>query len=173
MNTNDLIQLVSLHEEATKAYREGVRDPTRILPPAGMKLLEELGVSPVFVFDCVDDLSRYGEPSQEVFVELAALRILYFRDVLKSRPVAAEVPESALPRKADQYKGVAWLPRIIRKAQCFLEGSLSADIMYGCAGDRAFLKEHGATLPDFLIAVRDSGGDPDNALEFLERAKNL
>ena len=172
MNTNDLTQLVSLHEEATKAYRDGVRDPARILPPVGMTMLDEVGLSPVFVFDCVDDLSRYGEPSQDVFVELAAVRILYFREVMNCKPAAAQIPESALPRKADQYKGITWLPRIIRKAQCFLEGSLSADIMYGCAGDRAFLKEYGATLPDFLIMVRDTGGDADKALEFLAAAKS-
>ena len=172
MNTNDLTQLISLHDDALKSYREGVRDPARILPPVGMTMLEELGLSPVFVFDCVDDLSRYGEPSKDVFVELAAVRILHFREVMNSTPAVAQVPESSLPRKADQYKGIAWLPRIIRKAQCFLEGSLSADIMYGCAGDRAFLKEYGATLPDFLIMVRDAGGDADKALEFLAAAKS-
>lgn len=164
MNTTDLMQLMSLHEEAMKSYREGVRDPSRIVSPAGMETLVGFGISPVFLYDCVDDLSRYGEPAADVFVELGALRILQFRAESDAKP---EVPESELPRKSEQHCGVAWLPRIIRKAQCFLEGSLCPDVMYGCAGDRAFLKEYGATLPDFLIVVRDSGGNPDKALEFL------
>lgn len=164
MNTSDLMQLASLHDEALNSYREGVRNPAGIVSPTSMEALAGMGISPVFLYDCVDDLSRYGEPAADIFVELAALRILQFRDASDSKPV---VPESALPRKSDQHRGVAWLPRIIRKAQCFLEGSLSPDVMYGCAGDRAFLKEYGATLPDFMIVVRDSGGDPDKALEFL------
>ena len=62
MNTTDLMQLMSLHEEAMKSYREGVRDPSRIVSPAGMETLVGFGISPVFLYDCVDDLSRYGEP---------------------------------------------------------------------------------------------------------------
>lgn len=165
MNTTDLMQLATLHQEALKSYREGERDPAGIVSPAGMEMLAGMGISPVFIYDCVDDLSRYGEPATDVFLELGALRLLQFRSDLVTKPV---VPESELPRKTDQHRGVAWLPRIIRKAQCFLEGSLSPDVMYGCAGDRAFLKEYGATLPDFLIVVRDSGGDHDNALAFLK-----
>lgn len=167
MNTTDLMQLVTLHDEAMKSYQDGVRDPERIVSPSSMETLAGLGLGAVFLYDCVDDLSCYGEPAQDVFVELAAVRILYFREMQSSQRSSERVPEFALPRKADQYQGVAWLPRIIRKAQCFLEGTLSPDIMYGCAGDRAFLKEYRATLPDFLIVVRESGGDPSKVLEFL------
>ena len=63
--------------------------------------------------------------------------------------------------------GLPWLLRIIRKAQCFLEGSLCDDIMYGCAGDRAFLKKFRSTLPAFLAVVRDSRGDAAEVLHFL------
>jgi hypothetical protein len=31
--------------------------------------------------------------------------------------------------------------------------------MYGCSGDRAFLRKHLLTLPGFLETVRDSGED--------------
>jgi hypothetical protein len=39
--------------------------------------------------------------------------------------------------------------------------------MYGCAGDRAFLKKFRSTLPAFLAVVRDTGGDAAEVLHFL------
>jgi hypothetical protein len=39
--------------------------------------------------------------------------------------------------------------------------------MYGCSGDRSFLKKYNATLPAFLAVVRDTQGDPAKALRFL------
>jgi hypothetical protein len=172
MKTAERKLLISLHAEAQESYSKGVRDVSRIVSDENMETLLASGVSPVFLYDCVDDLSRYGEPEMEVFVELAALRILYFRDVLSSKPATEIVPEAALPRKTDAHQGVAWLLRMIRKAQCFLAGSLSQDIMYGCAGDRGFLKEYGASLRDFLVVVRDTAGDPDKVLKFLQSSRS-
>lgn len=157
-----------LHEKATAIYSAGCRNPNQILPPDDLGKLTSLGVSAQFLYDAVDDLARYGEPSKAVFVELAKMRADYFQTTLRSQPPACIVQESELPPKSAKFEGVAWLPRIIRKAQCFLEGSLCDDIMYGCAGDRSFLKKCNATLPSFLAVVRDTHGDPAQALRLLE-----
>jgi hypothetical protein len=95
------------------------------------------------------------------------MRADYFHTTLQGCPPSRIVQESELPPKSVEFEGVSWLPRIIRKAQCFLDGSLCNDIMYGCAGDRSFLKKYNATLPSFLAVVRDTQGDPAKALRFL------
>jgi hypothetical protein len=160
-------ELNQLHEEAAANYDTGCRNPSKILGADGLDILAKHGLSPQFLYDAVDDLARYGEPSKAVFVELAQLRADYFQTTLQGHPPARIVQECELPPKSAEFQGVPWLPRIIRKAQCFLEGSLCEDIMYGCAGDRSFLKKHNTTLPAFLALVRDTRGDPYQALHFL------
>jgi hypothetical protein len=44
---------------------------------------------------------------------------------------------------------------------------LCDDIMYGCAGDRAFKKFH-TTLPAFLNMVRETEGDAAAAVRFFK-----
>lgn len=144
--------------------------PSQILPAADLEMLAKFGISPQFLYDAVDDLARYDEPSKDVFVELAQIRADYFQTTLHGCPPARIIQEPELPPKSAEFQGVAWLPRIIRKAQCFLEGSLCDDIMYGCAGDRSFLKKYNATLPAFLTVVRDSHGAPSQALRYLTKA---
>ena len=160
-------ELNQLHEKASANYRTGCRTPSQILAPADLEALAKLGISAQSLYDAVDDLARYGEPDKAVFVELAQMRADYFQTTLQCRPPSRIVQESELPPKSAEFEGVSWLPRIIRKAQCFLEGSLCDDIMYGCAGDRSFLKKYNATLPSFLAVVRDTHGDPAQALRFL------
>lgn len=161
-------ELDQIHDKASANYGNGCRNPDQILSPDDLTKLTKLGVSAQFLYDAVDDLMRYGEPSKTVFVELAKMRVDYFQTTLCSQPPVHIVQESELPPKSAEFQGVPWLPRITRKAQCFLEGSLCNDIMYGCAGDRSFLKKYNATLPAFLAVVRDTHGDPSRALCFLQ-----
>ena len=160
-------ELNQLHDKASANYRAGCRTPSQILAPVDLDALAKFGISAQFLYDAVDDLVRYGEPDKAVFVELAQMRSDYFHITLQGRPPSRIVQESELPPKSVEFEGVSWLPRIIRKAQCFLEGSLCDDIMYGCAGDRSFVKKYNATLPSFLAVVRDTHGDPAQALRFL------
>ena len=160
-------KLTDLHREAASHYKAGCRNPQVILSPENLAELKSLGLNAQFLYDCVDDLARYGEPLLETFVALAQIRNNYFTDVLKGRHADSEIPESSLPPKTAEFEGVAWLPRIIEKARCFLAGSLCADIMYGCAGDRKFLATYEATLLGFLETVRDTQGDPHAALRYL------
>jgi hypothetical protein len=160
--------LNQLYDKAIANYRTGCRKPSQILPAEDLETLAKFGVAPQCLYDAVDDLVRYGEPCKAVFVQLAQMRADYFQTTLAGRPPSRIVEERELPPKSAEFQGVSWLPRIIRKAQCFLEGSLCDDIMSGCAGDRSFLKKYNATLPSFLAVVRDTQGDPAQALRFLE-----
>lgn len=171
MTTEETRTLAQIHTEARAAYDAGCRAPDGIANAAARDFLKSIGVSPQFLYDCVDDLTRYGDPSLETFLALCGIRAGYFRDVMKGAPAPRRVEECELPPKKAEFDGIAWLPRIIRKAQCFLAGCLCPEIMYGCAGDRAFLAGHGATLPDFLARVRDTDGDPARLAAFLRSAK--
>jgi hypothetical protein len=167
MNSSEQTLLLQLHADAMANYKAGCRSAESILPAPSLAMLRPLGISPQFLYDCVDDLSRYGEPSLDTFLELAAMRMDHFRDVLGGKSAPREVQESDLPPKSAAFDGVDWLPRIIRKAQCFLEGSLCPEIMYGCGGDRAFLREYKIPLPAFLAEIQKNNGDPGATLRFL------
>jgi hypothetical protein len=160
-------ELNHLHDKAVSIYLSGCRHPSQILPAGDLDTLAKFGISAQFLYDAVDDLARYGVPDKSVFMDLAKMRADYFQTSLQGHPPLYIVEERELPPKSAAFEGVSWLPRIIRKAQCFLEGSLCDDIMYGCAGDRSFLKKYNATLPAFLAVVRDTHGDPAQALRFL------
>ena len=165
MTTNQ--NLTRIHQEARAAYEAGCRSPDGIANTASLDFLKSIGVSAQFLFDCVDDLSRYGEPDLKTFIALCDIRAGYFHDVMKGAPAPRTVNECELPPKTDEFDGIAWLPRIIRKAQCFLSGCLCPEIMYGCGGDRAFLAKYKVSLPDFLAEVRDTDGDPNRMAAFL------
>ena len=163
MNTHYTTLLKSLHAEALASYRTGCRTPDTIVSPESAAVLHGLGLTLSCLYDYVDDLSRYDAPDLEAFLGVAGLRVACFGGVQPT----AEIPESDLPRKSDSFEGIAWLPRIIRKAECFLEGTLCRDIMYGCSGDRAFLANYHSNLPGFLQAVLQAKGDAASVLRYL------
>lgn len=159
MSPAEHIALAHLHAVATASYRAGCRGPECLTDGRGLAFLTSLGISAQFLYDCVDDLARYGEPDEETFHQLTAVRCEYFRQILGGTPATRRIEASELPPKPADFEGVPWLPRIIGKAKCFLEGTLCTEIMYGCSGDRRFLAPFHVTLPEFLEIVRDTGGD--------------
>jgi hypothetical protein len=170
MTTEEIQTLARIHADASAAYEAGCHSPEDITNAPALDFLKTIGASSQFLYDCVDDLSRYGAPDLQTFLDLCEIRCGYFHEVMKGAPAPREVEECELPPKKEEFDGIAWLPRIIRKAQCFLTGCLCPDIMYGCAGDRGFLAGHRVSLPDFLIQVRDTGGDPARLAAFLRSA---
>lgn len=144
-----------IHQRAAGAYFPGCVDAGQVVSAGDAAFLRSIGIPPQMVLDYVEDFTRGGEPGLETFVSVVGIRREYFLDVLGGVWPDREVPERDLPRKSDELGGIAWLPRIIRKAQCFLDGTLCREVMYGCSGDRGFLKGHGFDLPGFLALVRD------------------
>jgi hypothetical protein len=169
MDGGERQRLLALHAEAVANYRAGCRTPEAVVSEEGLRFLCACGLDPQCLYDYADDAVRYGEPPAETFAEVAEIRAAQFREVFGGKIAASSHEESELPRKADEFDGVPWLPRIIRKAQYFLEGRMPGDIMYGCSGDRAFLKKFGATLPGFLRLVRETGGDPEAVLAAIRK----
>ena len=67
---------------------------------------------------------------------------------------AAPLTRDEVPIFGEELAGIAYLPRIIAKARAKLRGGLDPDLMFGCGGDRNFLRKHGDIHPaDFLRRV--------------------
>jgi len=167
MNT-DQIRLKEIHRKAVAAYQAGGRDADKLVPREDVDFLATLGVSSQVLLDYAEDFARYGEPERATFVRVAEIRRDYFRKVQKGNPAGRVVQEPDLPRKTDERDGIAWLPRITQKAKCFLQGTLCKEVMYGCSGDRAFLRKFLLTLPGFLEKVREE--DAAKLLDYVRGA---
>ncbi|GAB4175612.1 MAG: hypothetical protein Fur0032_15420 [Terrimicrobiaceae bacterium] len=169
-NLNWTQKLKAIYEKAVESYRAGERDPDKIFSGEESSWLAGIGLKPVHVYDHADDFVRYGEPDWETFLLVASARRDYFIYVLKREPATREVAAGDLPPKPEELDGVPWLPRIVVKAKAFLEGTLCHDIMYGCGGDRDFLRKFNIHAADFLRLVWACEGDAKRVLEHLRRA---
>ncbi|MEX1118510.1 MAG: hypothetical protein WEB60_06910 [Terrimicrobiaceae bacterium] len=164
--------LKAIYDKSVAQYLSGNHDVTSHFSPEETAALAEIGLRPINVFDYAEDFARYQEPSWETFLLVAAARRDYFLHEQQGATSSEVISEAELPAKTDVLDGIPWLPRIIRKAQCFLEGGLCHDIMYGCGGDRRFLKEHAIHAADLLRIVWASRGDDQKVLRYL-RESNL
>jgi hypothetical protein len=169
MNTDE-IRLKEIHRKGAEGYKNGCRDAEILVPREDLDFLASLGISSQVLLDYAEDFVRSGDPDRATFVRVAEIRRDHFLKVQKGIPAGQLVEEPELPLREDAWDGIAWLPRIAKKARCFLEGSLCRDVMYGCSGDRAFLRKHLLTLPGFLEQVRDSGGDAAKLLQYVRGA---
>ncbi len=164
-------QLHALYDKALALYRNGNREEASYFTPEETAFLESIGLRPIHVYDYVEDFAGSGEPDWETYLLIAAVRRDYFLYAQKQAANPKVTDASELPPKDAELGGIRWLPRIIRKAECFLEGGLCHDIMYCCGGDRRFLKTHGIHPADFLREIWASKGDPEKVLAFVQAAK--
>jgi hypothetical protein len=159
--------LRTVYDKAITLYRDGQRGDTTYFSPEETEFLASIGLRPINVYDYVEDFISAGEPDWETYLLIVAVRRHYFifeQTCLGSRE---EIRPDELPAKRVTLAGIPWLPRIIKKATCFLEGALCHDIMYGCGGDRHFLREHRLHPADFLQAVWLANGDDQKILSFM------
>jgi hypothetical protein len=125
------------------------------------------------LFDFVDDLERYGEPAVETALLVAAVRREYFLFVMGGKWTGQEISMDNLPAKAAKVDGIAWLPRLIEKAKAKLRGEMPADLMYGCGGDRPFLREMNVELSEFLRMVWHSNGNDRMVIDYVKKNAGL
>jgi len=164
--------LKAIYDKSVALYLSGDHELNSHFSPEETSALADIGLRPINVFDYAEDFAKYEEPSWETFLLVAAARRDYFLHEQQGATNSEVIGADELPPKTEALEGIEWLPRIIRKAQCFLEGGLCHDIMYGCGGDRKFLKEHGIHAADLLRIVWAARGDDQKVLRFL-RESNL
>lgn len=143
-----------------------------MFPAEDAAFLGTIGCSTQELFDFVDDSLRYGDFGYETALAVTEIRWRYFTEVMKSQPTGRIVQMSELPAKSAAVDGISWLPRLIVKARTKLRGEMNPDLMYGCAGDRPFLREHKMTLPEFLQLVWDKGDDDRAIIDALKAASD-
>jgi uncharacterized protein DUF5069 len=162
--------LRAVYDKALSLYRDGNRNDATYFTDDEKSFLTSIGLRPIHVYDYAEDFVTCGEPDWETFLLIAAARRDYFLFEQKRLANPVEIRADQLPSRRATLDGIPWLPRIIEKARCFLEGALCHDVMYCCGGDRHFLKEHTLHPADFLRAVWAAKGDDQNILAFVTNA---
>jgi hypothetical protein len=165
-------RLHDLYDKAVTLQRKGETDLGNYFTGEEKSFLASIGLKPINVYDFAEDFVDGGEPDWDTFLLIAAARRDYFLHEQGGRANPAEMDASQLPVRKATLGGIEWLPRIIRKARCFLEGGLCHDIMYCCGGDRNFLRKHGIHPADFLRVVWAARGDDQKILDFVLKSRD-
>ena len=151
---------LALFDRCVAAYRNGNRDFNTYYTSADMAFLAEIGYQPREFFDSVEDFCEDGVPSPSTALLVAAARRDYLLAVQHGAASGRLLTRDDLPTFGDELAGIPYLPRILAKARAKLRGELDPDLMYGCGGDRKFLRTHGDIHPaDFLRQVWSAGDD--------------
>lgn len=161
-------QLRKVFSEGVKRYRAGQRGVDGVFTEEETEFLAGIGCSAQEMFDFVEDYSHGGDPSFETVLLVTAIRREYFLNELNGKPADEARAMEDFPAKSDELDGIAWLPRIIEKARAKLRGQLPPEMMYGCGGDRPFLKRHNINLADFLKFVWNAGDDTQAIVDYVK-----
>ena len=160
---------LALFKRCVAAYQNGKHDFDTYYTPTDVKFLAEIGCQPREFFDFVEDFCEDGEPSPTTALLVAAARRDYFLAVQHGTASGRFLTRDDLPTFGDELAGMAYLPRILAKARAKLRGELDPDLMYGCGGDRKFLRTHGDIHPaDFLRQVWAAGDDDRKLAAWVE-----
>jgi len=159
-----------VYDRGVAAWKEGRNIPDTMFAKQDVVFLASIGCTAQELFDFVDDGQRYGEPDFDTTLAVAAIRRDYFLNIMKGKPTGRTISMDDLPAKAAEVDGIAWLPRLIEKARVKLRGEMPADLMYGCAGDRPFLRGMNMDLPGFLKLVWESGTDNRRIIDTVKKS---
>ena len=158
-----------LFSRAVKNYRAGQNRAETLFGDEDRRFLSAIGASTQEITDFVEDFCRDGEPDFELTLLITAVRRDYFLVEQKGKPSGRTIEMSQLPPKDASLDGIAWLPRIIRKAEAKLRGEMPPELMYGCGGDRPFLKSVNVHPADFLRVVWATKGDDGKILKYVRQ----
>lgn len=160
MEWND--QFMRIFREAVERFHTNPRvQPATMFEAAEEEFLSTIGYRPEEMYAYVADYATSGEPTASTALLIASVRRAFFLTTQRgihgnAKPVTA----AELPSELDEFQEIPYLPRIIRKAEAKLFGTLDPSIMFYSADDRNFLKEHGNIHPaDFLNVVWLARGD--------------
>lgn len=168
MTWND--QFLKLFRRCLEAYRGGNSDFNTYYSEEDFAFLRTIGYKPRELFDFVEDLADDSQPSESTALLIAAVRRDYLTVVQNGELSEHEITINELPGKQDDsIASTPYLARIISKAEHKLRGELDPNIMFGCGGDRNFLRKHGNINPaDFLRNVWAADGDHDHIADYVK-----
>jgi len=144
----------SLYDKAVALYGKGQRGAESFFTAEEQAFLAANGLTAQHLYDYAEDHNNYGgEPGYDLALGIEYVRRDYFLNVQGGIPSGKTLDETSLPAKDAAIQGIAWLPRIIPKTKAKLRGELPASLMYGCGGDRKFLKANDINPVEFLGVV--------------------
>jgi hypothetical protein len=160
-----------VYDAATLRYQQGERSPQKLFSKTDVKFLASIGCTAQELFDFIDDFARYGEPNFETTLLTTAVRRDYFLIEQNGIPSGKQIRMESLPAKSDEVDGIAWLPRLIEKARAKLRGEMPPELMYGCGGDRPFLRSMNVELAEFLRLVWVCGPDDRRIIDYVKKRR--
>lgn len=160
-------QFKKVYDAAVLRYNNGTQTAKDIFSKEEVEFLVSIGCSAQELFDFVEDFCRGDEPIYSDVLLVTSVRRDYFLNVQHSKPSGKVIDSSKLPAKSAELGGIPWLPRIIEKAQAKLRGEMPPELMYGCGGDRPFLRGVNIHLADFLRFVWQVDGDQQKVLAYV------
>jgi hypothetical protein len=162
----------TLFENKATACKSGTRSADGMFSKAEEDFLRSIGATPQEIFDFVEDWCEDGEPDLETVLAITKIRRDYFFQEQQGRFSEHSIITSELPSRHESLAGLEWFPRIIEKSRAKLRGELPPDLMYGCGGDRRFLKKANVDPAEFLQEVWEAGDDVDRIVKFVtDRSK--
>lgn len=162
------LEFRKIWNSAVERHKSGTRDPGRIFLPVEQEFLDSIGATTQEIFDFVDDFCRFGEPEFETVLLITAARRDFFLTVQKGTKSGKQIDMEWLPAKTAAIEGIEWLPRIIEKARAKLRGEMPPDLMFGCGGDRPFLKSVNVEPADFLRVVWAARDDSEKIVDYVK-----
>jgi hypothetical protein len=160
---------LELFDRCVSRYRAGDHEFENYYTPADLAFLHDIGCRTREFFDFVEDFCEDNHPSSTTALLIAAVRRDYFLTVQKEvRCDGPLLTRDEVPTFGEELEGIAYLPRILAKARAKLRGTLDPDLMFGCGGDRNFLRKHGNIHPaDFLRQVWAAKEDDRKIAEWV------
>lgn len=159
-----------IYDLAVINYRAHVRGADVLFSPDEVRFLREIGYTPQELYDFVEDWCEWGEPSPETAVKIAGVRRNFLITEQGGQVAEHRQPSETFPARDAALGGFRWLPRIIAKARAKLRGELPSDLMYGCGGDRQFLRSVQMDEVEFLRAVWTARNNDARLLEIVREA---
>lgn len=159
--------LEAVWKKAVDLYASGKRGAESYFDESETEFLKSIGITAQEVYDYAEDYVSSKTPDFATFIIVHDIRRWYFLEKQKGIPSGKQIDPASLPPKNAEVRGIAWLPRIIVKAKAKLRGELHPDIMYGCAGDRGFLRRCDIHLGEFLRMVAEHEDDDDAIIDWV------
>ncbi len=163
-----IAQFTSIYTKASTKFSDGIRGADSLFTNEDSTFLKSIGATNQEIYDFIEDWIEAGEPDPESVLGVTAIRRDYFFREQAGIHSETTISMKDLPSMGATLGGYRWLPRIIVKAQAKLKGEMPSALMYGCGGDRPFLKGIGIKLDEFLQVVRQA---KDNTQEILDYVK--
>ncbi|MGC6464182.1 MAG: hypothetical protein ACON5N_01220 [Akkermansiaceae bacterium] len=166
-------QFLELFQRCLAQYQAGNSDFNSYYSEGDLSFLASIGYKPRELFDFVEDLADEGVPAESTALLVAAVRRDYFQVMQDSQHSSKEIGSGDIPARDEELNGIAYLPRIIAKAEAKLRGELDPNLMFSCGGDRGFLARNGNIHPaDFLRQVWAADGDASKVAAFVKSSSN-